>query len=407
MGRRCPYLHRRGEIFYFFWKDEHGRRHEESLRTADLQHAKDRYRERVDEIANGRSPNDRSRWTLRHACEDWLDRRRFVIARGSYQAEKSIVQRLQRVFGPERVLRSIADINQIHEYQHKRLTEGVSAKTVNNETLVLMGILRLAQLWQRVYGYKPFRTKRSDLPDALTVDESKNLVQGAADAQPMAVAPFAAALAFGTGLRSGEIKKIRLGDLHDDETFPFLVVRRATTKTDAGARRVALGKIAVWALQKLKRRALLIGSRKPSDYLLPTDCSRHTRISDPLHGTVGFDPRHSQSSWEWEWVEFREAAGIRHRRFHDLRHTYITRAAEAGVPMAVLETQVGHMNSQMVRWYTHVSSRAQHEAARRIEADNPELLTVLGLPTEKVAVMMRLSPEDNFVNGPLGEFVGT
>jgi integrase len=264
------------------------------------------------------------------------------------------------------------------------LTEGVSAKTVNNEMLALMGILRLAHLWQRVHEYKPLRTKQSDVPDALTLEESRMLLQVAADAPPNGVASFAAALALSTGLRSGEIKKLRLGDLHDDENFPFLVVRRSTTKTDAGARRVALGQIAVWAVQKLKWRALLIGSSEPTDYLLPTDRSRHTRVNDPLHGHRGFDPRHPQSSWEWEWDEIREAAGISHRRFHDLRHTYITRAAEAGVPMAVLEAQVGHMSTQMVRWYTHVSSRAQHEAARRIEAANPELLTALGFRAQRV-----------------------
>jgi integrase len=180
------------------------------------------------------------------------------------------------------------------------------------------------------------------------------------------------------------MRTLQCGDLHDDETFPFLVVRRATTKTDAGARMVALGQIAVWAMQKLKRRPRSIGSSNPADYLLPTDRSRHTRISDPLHGDSGFDPCHAQSSWEWEWNEFRDAAGISHRRFHDLRHTYITRAAEAGIPMAVLEAQVGHMSNQMVRWYTHVSSRAQHKAAFRIEAETPELLTALGLRAQRV-----------------------
>jgi hypothetical protein len=57
--------------------------------------------------------------------------------------------------------------------------------------------------------------------------------------------------------------------------------------------------------------------------------------------------------------------------------------------MAVLEAQVGHMSTQMLRWYTHVSSRAQHEAAGRIEAENPELLTVLGLRAQEVVVMTK------------------
>lgn len=385
MTKFPPYLHQRGRIFYFFWKDELGHRREESLHTADVDTADQRYRLRMDEIAEGHRPHERGGWTLQTACDEWLKRRCLLISHGSLLSEKSIVQNLQRVFGANVRLKSLAEITQIHEYQHRRLTEGVSTKTVNNELAILIGILRAAQLWHRVREYKRLRTKRSDIPDALTADESKRLLQVAAASPPMAVAPYAAALAMGTGLRSGEIKKLRLGDLHEDEEFPFLVVRRATTKTDAGARRVALGKIGLWALQRLKQRALVIGSCDSTHCLLPTDRSRHTRGNDPLYGYKGFDPHHPQSSWDWEWEKFRNEAGISHRRFHDLRHSYITTAAETGVPIAVLEAQVGHMGQQMIRWYTHVSSRAQHEAARRIEASSPELLKVLSFSVENVS----------------------
>ncbi len=384
MTKAAPYLHRRRQIFYFFRKDELGRRREESLRTADLDTAKQRHRLRMDEIADGHRPQERGGWTLRKACDEWLNRRSLLIAHGSFLSEKSIVLNFQRIFGANANLKSLAEITKFHEYQHRRLTEGVSTKTVNNELAVLIGILRAAQLWQRVREYKRLRIKRSDVPDALTAEESRRLLEVAADSAPTAVAPYVAVLAIGTGLRSGEIKKLRFGDLHDGEEFPFLVVRRATTKTDAGARRVALGKIALWALRKLKQRASVIGSCDPSHCLLPTDRSRHTRLNDPLCGCKGFDPHHPQSSWDWEWEKFRKVAGIGHRRFHDLRHSYITSAAEAGVAMAVLEAQVGHMNQQMVRWYTHVSSRAQHEAAHRIEASSPELLRILRLSVEDV-----------------------
>jgi integrase len=155
-------------------------------------------------------------------------------------------------------------------------------------------------------------------------------------------------LAFGAGVRAGEIKRLKLRDLHHREAQPFIQIRRVTTKTDAGSRRVALDSIGVWAVEKLLARARLIGSLEPEDYLLPTDRVRHTRSGDPWHGDAGFDPRHHQTSWEWEWDRFRKAAGISHRRFHDLRHTFVTRAAESGVPISVLQAQVGHMSVRMV-----------------------------------------------------------
>src|ERR1035441_2808228 len=95
---------------------------------------------------------------------------------------------------------------------------------------------------------------------------TKSTASATANSIPHAVAPYAAALAFATGMRSGEIKGLRLGDLHHESAHPFLYVRRATTKTDAGARRVVLDRIAVWAARKLVARAHLLGCRSPEDY---------------------------------------------------------------------------------------------------------------------------------------------
>jgi integrase len=91
--------------------------------------------------------------------------------------------------------------------------------------------------------------------------------------------------------------------------------------------------MARWALSRLLARAKLLGATEAEHYLLPTLLDRHTKADDPLRGGSGYDPFHAQSSWEAEWNSLRKAAKIQHRRFHDLRHTYISRAAEAGVPL--------------------------------------------------------------------------
>ena len=61
--------------------------------------------------------------------------------------------------------------------------------------------------------------------------------------------------------------------------------------------------------------------------------------------------------------------------------------------MAVLEAQVGHTSMHMVRWYTHVSGRAQHEAVSRIEAGSPELLRALEVGPPEVIVMKDPRPQ--------------
>jgi integrase len=389
VARRDPFLHQRGDVFYFFWVDEAGKRHEESLRTTDVDIAKQQYGVRMREIETGRSPNDMRGWSLQKAGAFWLDHRKPRVSQGTLKAESSVVRNLVRIFGGDVTLISLADIRRIRSYQDARLKANISSKTVNNEIQVLASILQLAELWQRIgHRYKPLRVVQSDLPDALTQEESIRLLTAAANSSPHAVAPYAAALAFATGMRSGEIKGIRLGDLHHESTHPFLHVRRATTKTDAGARRVVLDRIALWAVRRLVARAHLLGCRSPEDYLLPTDRARHTRPTDPLHGASGYDPAHPQASWETEWQKFRSVVGIDHRRFHDFRHTYISRAAEAGVPVAVIQAQVGHLSGQMVAWYTHISERAQFKAAQQIEDNSPELPRILGLsaPESVIAI---------------------
>jgi integrase len=379
MSNRHPYLHRRGHIYYAFFRDQNGKRYEESLRTADLEIAKQRWAQRDQEIRSGRLPSEMGNWPFERAITRWLEHRQLRVSQGTRRAETSIARNLIRVFGGCTILRSLADIQRVRSYQDARLQAGIAPKTVNNEIQCLAGILRLAGLWQRVNDYTPLRVAKSDLPDALTEEESTRLLTVASRSEPYAVAPYAAVLAFSTGLRSGEIKGLRFADLHYQGLRPYIQVRRATTKTDAGARRVALDTIAVWAVQKLVARATLLGCVLPEHFLLPTDRARHTQASDALHSGCGYDPAHGQTSWEGEWHAFRTAAGICHRRFHDLRHTYISRAAEANVPVAVVEEQVGHIGKEMVRHYTHISEQAQFRAAQQIERLNPEFLTCLGL----------------------------
>lgn len=331
MGSRFPYLHQRGDVFYFFWEDAQRKRREESLRTKDIEIAKRRYFARMKELEEGRLPSEMRDWPLAMAVMHWLEHRKLRVSRGTFKAERSIGRNLCKVLRSNPPLHSLADIGRIRHYQDQRLSAGTSAKTVNNEINVLAGILRLADLWHRVEPqYERLRVMKSDLADALTLEESTRLLTVAAGAHPGAVAPYAAVLAFSTGMRSGEIKGLRLGDLHQNEEHAFLYVRRATTKTNSGARRVVLDRMAVWSVEKLITRAQVLGCTLPEHYLLPTDCARHTRSNDPLHGRpAGFDPAHPQSSWEAEWQKFRLAVGIPHRRFHDLRHSYVTRAGRS------------------------------------------------------------------------------
>ena len=378
MKRKSRGLHRRNRIFHFKIKMPDGKWHERTTHTENYQQALAVKATMAREMEQGLLPSDRHRWTLGPAAAEWLDYRRLRVAHGTFLSERSIIRNLLRLLGEQTVLQKIADIHAVNQYESQRLAEGVSAKTVNNEVLVISGILRKANLWHRVEAlYKPLRVRKSDVGDALTNDEVRKLLRVARDWEGLAVAPLAAVGSCFTGMRLREIQQLQHRSLHLDAARPFLYVRRSTTKSDKGARYVALGQIACWALRKLVFRAQILGATEPEHFLCPTRREKHTRKSDPLHGGQGYDPTHPQTSWAKEWNDLRRRVGIEHRRFHDLRHTYISRAAEAGVPLAVTQAQVGHMTVQMVEHYTHVCHGAIHHAVAQIEEYSADLLTDL------------------------------
>jgi integrase len=379
MARHSQLVHRRRQYWYFKHKNEAGDWIERTTHSVDYHEGLRIRAEFLRKQEEGRLPNDRSRWTLKQAIAEWLNARKLRVANGTYLSEGAITRNLSRVLGEETTLITLATIQAVHRYESCRLGCRIGAKTVNNEMLVFKGILRDANLWHRIDSfYKPLKVLKSEIGAALTREEAYKLLQFAKLAHPNSVAAFAAVLAYATGMRSKEIMELQRGSVHLEASNPFLYVRRSTTKSDKGARHVALDKMACWALSKLLDRAQLLGVTNPNHFVFPTLLEKHTRAKDPLNGGKGYDPTHPQSSWGKEWSEVRKAVGIEHLRFHDLRHSYITRAAEAGVPLPVIQAQVGHMSVQMVEHYTHICQAAIHRAAAQIEEQSVDLLSKLG-----------------------------
>lgn len=63
-------------------------------------------------------------------------------------------------------------------------------------------------------------------------------------------------------------------------------------------------------------------------------------------------------------------AGIEHKTFHALRHTFATRALEAGAPHKVVSEILGHSSTQItLDTYTHVSPELQSNAMEKIAED--------------------------------------
>lgn len=179
---------------------------------------------------------------------------------------------------------------------------------------------------------------------ALTADEIKAIL-AAAEGEYKALIT----IGYRTGLRMGDACRLKWSDFKKDGT---LVVE--TSKTGA--------LVALPAKPLLDELKAILG-KPQGEYVLPEIAARYDR--DPA-GVSDWVCRYfaraglTTNVKEKGWSKARPDA-----TYHSLRHTFVTRLMEAGVPSAVVRALVGHSTVQMQEHYTHVSSDAVLAALRQ------------------------------------------
>ncbi|HEX8474557.1 MAG TPA: site-specific integrase [Pyrinomonadaceae bacterium] len=78
-------------------------------------------------------------------------------------------------------------------------------------------------------------------------------------------------------------------------------------------------------------------------------------------------------------------AGIENLTFHDLRHTWATRAAECGVPESVRRDALGHSATTMTGSYTHSSPEAMELAMEMVAGYSREKIFSLTAKSRQVS----------------------
>jgi integrase len=376
MARNGDGLFRRDGIWYFKYKDPGGLYREKSTGKKKQPEAREYKHGFLEKLRQNQLPTDEAKWSLGQALTAWMEFRAATRPKASVAADQTSCRHLNQVIGADRRLNNITGWD-IRRYQMKRL-ETVGPKTVNNELSVLTAILKNARLWASLREtYEPLPVPKRGPGRALTPEQTAKLIETAKTNDHWFVALCATVLAYATGCRSGEIKKLQLGDSVLDGDRPFIRLRAENTK-GRRSRDPALNDLGLWALNHLVARARLLGACEPHHYLLPADLSKHTKKSDPLNGGIGFDPTRHQTSWDSAWEALKQAAGLSGFRFHDLRHTHITHAIEEGVPIEVVMAQVGHVSPEMTRYYTHLGSNAKHAAVAAVQRRSSGVLEILG-----------------------------
>src|SRR5699024_11348504 len=86
-----------------------------------------------------------------------------------------------------------------------------------------------------------------------------------------------------------------------------------------------------------------------------------------LFPAAGDPTRHmTRSTLHKIWAPAREAAGRPDLRFHDLRHTGATLAAQTGAPLADLMNRLGHSTAGAAMRYQHASGDRDKQIAEAL-----------------------------------------
>jgi integrase len=157
-------------------------------------------------------------------------------------------------------------------------------------------------------------------------------------------------LALCTGMRSGEIKHLRWNQVFLDGEA-YLIV--GVSKTRAGRqRRIPLNADAVAALSEWAGQ---FPDRSPGHYISPSE--KYSKEPEGrLAAVYGHDPTRPMGSRRVAWKAACRRAGIQ-MRFHDLRHTAVSRMLRAGTPLTTVAQIVGWSPSTMyimAKRYAHI-----------------------------------------------------
>ncbi len=364
-------LYRRNDGIYGFNYKDGDRWREKSTGTRDRDEAVkfkadwDR-RNQDDEL-----PKEPAKQTVEQACPNWVARHAVRLCPKAQRNEQSFLRQLLKHPLAKKKLGAIALID-LQDYQAWR-SKSVANRPINMELQILVRVLKENHLWRgdlrgdpaiKNSGYQRLQEMEGEMK-AISEADLQRLEIVAASKDSWLIAYCALLICANTGLRGCELKRMRLEQI--DLAAREVTITRKTTKTNKGARSVYLNAMALPALRRLVQRAELLGATA-TDYLLPADLSRHTKTADPLKGKHGYDPTRHQESWSTAWRNLRKTAGFPKLGFHQLRHCFITRMAEEGVPLQVTQALVGHTTEAVTARYTHIGEKSRRAAVEKLEA---------------------------------------
>jgi site-specific recombinase XerD len=189
-----------------------------------------------------------------------------------------------------------------------------------------------------VVPHVPYGKKPKTVPTVWSRDEVRRLLE----AVPAGRGRLMLQLAYGCGLRVGEVVRLKVRDI--DSGRGVLVIRQAKGRKD---RLVPLSPRLLEELRAYWRQA------RPRDWLFPGPGSSG-------HASIGHLQRVCQRAVR--------AAGLTKRGgMHTLRHSYATHLLEEGVSLRQISQYLGHASLDTTVIYTHLTAMSEARTRAALE----------------------------------------
>jgi Site-specific recombinase XerD len=336
---------------------EDGKRHDKEREARNRRHARELIKEMRDELkAHGEKNLNTDRMTFRELAGIYKERKlipaiyvsgRKVAGLRSWKAPQDFLKTLIKYFGNKHI-RTIKH-SDVEAFKIVRLqtptTRGHqrSIAAVNRELELLRALLRFAHREGWIFK-SPFETGSSLISKVsetqrervLTFEEENRLLSACKGRRAHLRALLVVAL--DTGMRRGELFKLVWSDV--DFAANLIRVRATTTKTET-ARTVGMTPRVQEALRALHKEA------PPEPKCLVFG------ITDTV---------------KTAFLAACRDAGLKDFRFHDCRHTAITRMIEAGMPAAEVMKISGHTQMTTFQRYVNVNEQAARRGAELLSA---------------------------------------
>ena len=342
--------------------------------------ARDEAKKVLGDVARGIDPNEakreRQREERKPTLGQFLDDHYGPWAGTHLGTAELMIARVRRVFGDflDKRLDSLTAW-QLDKWKANRLKSGLKATTVNREMAALRSALTKAVEWEHLADHPMRKVKQAKVEDDhrvryLTDEEERRLRQALADREQVARAareshrqwmterklvPVAALgleeytdhlqpmilLAMNTGLRRGELFKLRRSDI-DCEKQQAKV--RAAAAKSGKARHVPLNSEAFEAITRWMRQ-------HPGD---PDALVFPGKDGNPMNNV--------DSSWR----SVAGAAKLTDFRWHDLRHHFASRLVMSGVDLNTVRELLGHADLKMTLRYAHLAPEHKANAVAKL-----------------------------------------